>query len=118
MGFEQASQGSMARIELPARGRRRTGIEPGRDRRVESLVDVFRWERDLPERRRQLAEEKSRIEELLKGASGETRKKLQEQHRRIEELLAEEPPPLRESDRELLRRFWADLDRVAPGRQR
>lgn len=84
-------------------------------RRVEYVVDVLRWEEGLPAQRRKLEEEKARNEEFLKAAQGPTRDKLLEQQRGIEQKLAETPPPIHDSDRKLIRRFWAELDRVVPG---
>ena len=87
-------------------------------RRVEYIVDVVRRDDAAPER---AARREQKLEDLrgqLEHTGDEIlRKKLQEQIDYEEALKSAPEPRAYAGDKELVRRFWDDLDRLAPRRR-
>ena len=83
-------------------------------RRVEFVVDCERWERDRPDRERELRDTIDRKRAALAGASTDAeRNVLQAEIERFEAQFGVQAPAVAEEDLRLVRSFWAELDRVA-----
>lgn len=83
--------------------------------RVGFVVDCERWERDRPERERQLRETIETKKAALEAATTDTeRETLRREIERFEGQFGAKAGPVADADLELVRSFWAELDRVAP----
>ena len=83
-------------------------------RRVEFVVDCERWERERPERERDLRETIDGKRSALEAATTDKeRETLRAEIDRFESQFGVQAPPVSERDLALVRSFWAELDRIA-----
>jgi len=82
--------------------------------RVEVVVDILRWESDATNREAEFDRRIKEREEMLESATGAVRTQIERDLAQLKERRKAAPPPLHESDRELVTRFWAQLDPLAP----
>jgi hypothetical protein len=84
--------------------------------RVEHAVDVVRWRDEAKERNASLDAQIQQKEALLELTEGNQRELLKKDIAALEEKRVDQGPPLLQHDVELVRSFWADLDRITPAR--
>jgi hypothetical protein len=84
--------------------------------RVEHAVDVVRWRDEAKERNAGLDSRIQQKEALLELAEGKAKELLQKDIAALKEQRVAKGPPLLQRDVDLVRSFWADLDRITPAR--
>jgi len=87
-------------------------------RRVEYIVDLCRRNDAAPERASRHAEKLQALHRKLEDTKDEIlRQKIQKQIDHEEALKSAPEPPALEADKQLVRRYWTDLDKLAPRRK-
>ena len=84
-------------------------------RRVEYVVDVIRWEQASESRLHEIDREIKKNEGLLEAAtSEEMKKKLRETIANVKAQRDAKARPVNDSDRAVAKKYWNDLDKLAP----
>jgi hypothetical protein len=83
--------------------------------RVEFVVNVVRWEGRKDERDADIDKKIKDLEGLRETARGADRERIDEQIAKYRSFKEAVSTPLHPEDRELVKRFWTELDRFAAG---
>ncbi|MGH7163574.1 MAG: hypothetical protein ACREID_08820 [Planctomycetota bacterium] len=83
-------------------------------RRVEHAVESVRWDRSAGTRQANVRAAIQEKQILFDTAKGKTKETLQADLARLKAQLDAPGPAAPEADKELVRRFWTDLDALAP----